>query len=203
MGAGLLSLEVKLPRLEANLHLRLVPTLRMCGATIPFLHTSIWQTPGQLYLLLYDVRTGLEGDSAAYLMGRQALRLYRLQLECDHPQPSAVHVTKLHASRLREDFRPLTALLRVNSTKLQTFAAVRVPSCLYSPGLRCLCYSGVRFCCDLETCDSYYSVELKCVHLYPRSLYMPSWHGALWFFYCCSLYEAWVFVSERLKSYGA
>jgi hypothetical protein len=34
-----------------------------------------------------------------------------------------------------------------------SFAALRVASCLHSPGLHCSCCNIVRFYCDLETCN--------------------------------------------------
>jgi hypothetical protein len=34
-----------------------------------------------------------------------------------------------------------------------SFATLLDPSCLHSPGRRCSCSNGVRFCCDLEACN--------------------------------------------------
>jgi hypothetical protein len=34
-----------------------------------------------------------------------------------------------------------------------TFAMLRVLSCVHSPGLCCSCFSVVRFCCDREACN--------------------------------------------------
>jgi hypothetical protein len=34
-----------------------------------------------------------------------------------------------------------------------SFATLRVLNSLHSPGIRCSCCNGVRFCCDLEACN--------------------------------------------------
>jgi hypothetical protein len=64
---------------------------------------------------------------------------------------STVAVTKLHASRPRKNFTPLTARLLSQQYSVASFAALRVLSCLHSPGLRCSCCNVVRCCCDLQS----------------------------------------------------
>jgi hypothetical protein len=66
---------------------------------------------------------------------------------------TVVAVTKLHASRSRKDFSaPYRAALS-QQYSVASFSKVRVLSCLYSSGLRCSCYNGVRFCYDLQACN--------------------------------------------------
>jgi hypothetical protein len=64
-------------------------------------------------------------------------------------------VTKMHASRPRKDFThppPFRAYLS-QQYSVASFAALRVLTCLHSPGLYCSCCNIVRFCCDLEACN--------------------------------------------------
>jgi hypothetical protein len=61
--------------------------------------------------------------------------------------------TQHHASRPRKDFTPPFRAARSQQYSFANFATVRVLSCFHSPGLRCSCCKGGRFCCDLETCN--------------------------------------------------
>jgi hypothetical protein len=49
-----------------------------------------------------------------------------------------------------KDFTPPYRAALSQRNSVVSFATPRVLNCLYSPGLRCSCCNGVRFCCDLE-----------------------------------------------------
>jgi hypothetical protein len=64
--------------------------------------------------------------------------------------PSIVAVTKLHASRSRKDFTPPYRAALSQQYSVDSFATLRVLSCVHWPGLRCSCCNVERLCCDLE-----------------------------------------------------
>jgi hypothetical protein len=81
----------------------------------------------------------------------------------------------------RKDFATLTARLWIT---LASFATLRLHSCLYSPGLRCLCCSVVQFfrrlgACSLVTVDRQTVGRQRDIHEYKTAkiTFWKYWHS--------------------------